>query len=138
MFEEELVELGLSANEARVYVALLRAGSSPPAAIAKRTGTHRVYVYDLLEKMVEAGTASVTTEEGKRVYTAAPPQRLLELFRMRLDRLEGIVPQLQRLAEAETGETRAEVLRGRGILRSILKDVLATLSRGGEFLGMGL
>jgi len=47
--EETLIQCGLTKNESRVYITLLRLGSATVVAITKESKVHRVNVYDVLE-----------------------------------------------------------------------------------------
>ena len=138
MHEEELSELGLSANEARIYLALLALGPATPSSISGRTGLHRAYVYDALSRMEEKGVASEVEMEGKKHFHAAAPKRLVELARLRLERLEKAMPFYEKLAGQAGGETAVELFKGRGATKMLFRDAIATLRRGDEFLGIGI
>jgi len=46
MENTELEKIGLSPNEAKCYLALLKEGSASANEISRRSGIHRVSVYD--------------------------------------------------------------------------------------------
>ena len=110
MFEQYLMEIGLSEKEARVYLALLQVDSSPIQDIAERTGINRTTVYPVLDSLEKKGLVS-ETHEGKKVsYVAAPPERLETyverqrvLFEEKAKRLEDIIPQIKSI-QREQGE----------------------------------
>ena len=80
MFEENLVKLGLSEKEARIYLLLLQIGSSPVSALAKRAHIKRVSVYSVLETLFDRGLVTFEQHpEGKR-YLAYDPECLLYLL----------------------------------------------------------
>ena len=56
--EKNLMRLGLTENEAKVYLALLEIGSTSAGEIIKKTKLHRNIVYDNLEKLIEKGLVS--------------------------------------------------------------------------------
>lgn len=76
---QELTELGLSENEARVYLALVELGPSTTGPIIKRSGLYRVIVYDTLEKLIEVGLASYVVRRNRKLFSGEPPSRLLEM-----------------------------------------------------------
>lgn len=78
MFLENLVKLGFTEKEARVYLMLFRIGPSPVSSLAKRVGMKRVTVYSVLESLLARGV--VTYEHGAdgRKYIPHDPECLLE------------------------------------------------------------
>ncbi len=80
MFENKLVQLGLSEKEAKLYLLLLQIGSSPVSALAKRAAVKRVTVYSVLEGLVERGLVSYQNQAGGRRYNAYDPECLLYLL----------------------------------------------------------
>ena|SRR3989344_855877 len=93
--EETLIEIGLTRNEARVYMALLRLGQTSPLKLSKATGVHRVNVYDVLEKLRYKGLVKVIGSDRKRQYTAEPPRALMDMLNEKVQLLERIIPQLE-------------------------------------------
>ena len=49
----ELLSLGLSDEEAKVYLACLEINGGPVSVIAKKAGIHRVSCYHTLENLLE-------------------------------------------------------------------------------------
>ena len=58
MEEELLAEFGLTRNEIRVYLTLLKMGSALAGEITEKTGIHRRNIYDSLERLQEKGLVS--------------------------------------------------------------------------------
>ncbi|PIN79600.1 hypothetical protein COV16_03365, partial [Candidatus Woesearchaeota archaeon CG10_big_fil_rev_8_21_14_0_10_34_8] len=58
MYEETLMQIGLSLNEARVYESMLQLGEANVQTIAIKSKVHRRNVYDSLNKLIEKGLAS--------------------------------------------------------------------------------
>jgi sugar-specific transcriptional regulator TrmB len=129
----QLVRLGLTAYEAKAYWGLVRRQSSSAAELARIAGVPRQRIYDVLDKLVERGLASV--RPGRTVhYAAADPDaaigRLLTEHRRRLAH-----------AETEAGEL-IDVLRpafeeGRGHRDpldyiEVLREPAAIAERFGE------
>ncbi len=90
-----LNELGLSDQEAIVYLALLRLGESPASAIAKETGIKRTSVYPLLKSLLAKGCALLYFKNNIRTYRAQKPKRLLNNFEKKLHSFEGFLPFLE-------------------------------------------
>jgi len=72
----ELQQLGLSAAEAQVYVALLHNGSLGASAVAEQTGIPRSGVYPILCSLTDKGLVEAGTGYGSR-FAAVPPDEAL-------------------------------------------------------------
>ncbi|MBW2963509.1 helix-turn-helix domain-containing protein [Candidatus Woesearchaeota archaeon] len=83
-----LKELGLSKNESKVYLALLKLGSDTILEISKKSNVHRANVYDVLGKLIEKGLASYVVKGGKRCYQATEPEKLLDILREHKEEIE--------------------------------------------------
>lgn len=138
MYEEELKELGLTDNEVRIYLVLLKHGLLNPYKIAELTGLHRGYIYDSLERMQEKGAVNVVMKANKKHYQATSPENLVELLELRLEGLKKIVPNLKKLMFIEKEETRIELHKGKRVWRTLLKDILTKAKKGDEILFIGI
>ena len=92
---ETLVQCGLTKNEAKVYLALLKVGTGTAIELTKQSYVHRVNVYDALERLRGKGLISTIFQGKKRIYEAANPQQLLQLIKGKEEQLNQILPQLQ-------------------------------------------
>lgn len=101
----ELLELGFTENEAKVYLACLELGKGSVTQISKQSGLNRTTGYDILERLGMQGLVSMALAKGKkRLYSAMPPSRLKQyienkknLYEKRLKKLENTLPNLQLL-----------------------------------------
>lgn len=136
--QEELREFGLTENEIKIYLVLLRLGTANPVQIAEKTGFSRAYVYDALERLLEKEVVSSVLRNNKKHYLAADPKRLEEIAKQRLEKIQGIIPRLEGLQKASKGEVKVELHRGTYIYKVLLNDIITTLPRGGEVLIFGI
>ena len=74
---QDLQALGLSANQAQVYLILVRGGQSKAGAIIKKTGLHRNLVYTALEELLEKRLISKGSLKGIAAYKMLSPARIL-------------------------------------------------------------
>src|SRR3990167_5828378 len=90
----KLEELGFTHNEALTYTALLGIGETTTGAIVKKTGLHRVLIYDALESLIRKGLASYVIKENIKYFQAADPQRLLDFIQEKEEQAKSIIPEL--------------------------------------------
>jgi sugar-specific transcriptional regulator TrmB len=138
MYEEQLRGLGLTDNEIRIYITLLKGGSMNPSEISEKLGLHRGYIYDALERMQEKEVVNYVLKNNKKQFQATRPENLVELLRFKLANFEKIVPSLSAMAETMKEDTSVELHKGKRTYRVILKDIIGTLKKGDEVLLIGV
>lgn len=88
MSDDQLItvlgNVGFKLNEARAYVALLRAGPSTGYEISRNAGVPRSAVYSVLRQLVAQGAARREAGPPER-FTATPPKVLEGLLRRRFE-----------------------------------------------------
>ncbi|MFO0633282.1 MAG: helix-turn-helix domain-containing protein [Nannocystaceae bacterium] len=88
MADDRLIEVlgavGFKLNEARAYVALLRAGPSTGYEVSRDAGVPRSAVYSVLRGLVLQGVARRDAGPPER-FSATPPKALEGLLRRRFD-----------------------------------------------------
>lgn len=80
-YDDELLALGLSKNEAKAYVALCKSGALNIRSLALETGTHRVLLYDILDKLINRGLARVLIKGGVKYFEPTNPEQLREIVK---------------------------------------------------------
>jgi HTH-type transcriptional regulator, sugar sensing transcriptional regulator len=101
-----LTELGLSEQEADVYLALLRIGGSIASKIAREAGMPRTAVYPILKTLAHKNCILVYFRKNKKFYYAQKPQKIISAFQNKLKGLESIIPFL------ESAEKRKDTVFG--------------------------
>ena len=129
MYEAELKELGLTDNEIKVYLILLEHGVLNPTKLAEKTGLHRSYIYDTLERLLDKGIINTVLVNNKKNYQPVDPKALREIFELKLRQLDTILPQLSGLFKSTKEETRIELHRGKRVYRTLIKDLLANIKK---------
>src|SRR5579875_451008 len=130
MIHEDLVNLGLTRGEAKVYLTLLRLGPSKVGAIVRESQVSYSKVYDVLDRLSSKGLASHVIIGKIRRYSAAEPYRLVEYLRKKEEQLEvekaaahRIIPDLLKFAGAGKRNS-AEIFVGLKGLRTAYEILL--------------
>jgi sugar-specific transcriptional regulator TrmB len=92
-----LTKLGLSENQAKVYLATLQLGTDTVQNIARYAMLKRPTVYLLLDDLVNLGLMSKTQKNRKTVFLPADPQHLLDKVQTQEKIIGGLLPHLQAL-----------------------------------------
>lgn len=134
MEKEVLEEIGLTPNQAEVYLSLLKLGSSNAQKIIKESGLHRSRVYDSIEKLEELGIVKSVVKDYKRFFQAVEPERLLGFIEEKKDALRNIMPKLKELEGQKKEEISAAIYKGKEGLKTIHAEML---KQKGDILVLG-
>jgi sugar-specific transcriptional regulator TrmB len=121
---EALEGLGLTANEARLYLLLLKGGKAKATTLAAKSGMHRRVVYDTLAQLEKKGIVGQARVGGVLTFSPSPPSSLLSFLDEKRDSMEKILPSLSRVFEAES-ETSVSVMHGVQGIKTIMEDILS-------------
>lgn len=130
-----LEHIGLTRNEANVYLELLKTGSSMAKSIAKLTNMHRTSVSSCLQRLHRKGLVSITTAEGKTSFGAVDPEKLLSLLKEREERLRTVLPELKKLKDTNFYTPHeVQYFKGKQGLKTVFDDILQI---GENYIGWG-
>ncbi len=111
---KHLFHAGLNDKESRVYLAALSLGSSTVQEIAHAAHTSRSSTYAIIDTLLELGLLHSIDADGKRLFTADSPERMIDMLQMQSDQimkrkaiLEKALPEL--CAYEQRHETRPRV-----------------------------
>ena len=124
---KELEILGLTRGEIKVYSAILHIGSSSINNIHEKTGMERRAIYDIINKLIEKGLISYTTERGKRTYQCAPISRIREEIKNKkeeLEKFEKTIPQIEEIYKSKKQKMNIDIFRGKEGIKSVFEDIL--------------
>ena len=96
----ELSQLGLSENEIKVYICLLKLGSSKVEDISQHVSLPRTTIYGLLKSLFEKGIASNVIKSGVKYFSGIGPEQLVSIQKEKIQALEKIAPALENMKES--------------------------------------
>ncbi len=124
MNEDVLVEIGLNKTEAKIYLTLLKLGTSTVTEIANNAKLHRANVYDSLKKLIDKGLAAYIQQEKTTHYEAADPQALFLIIKEKENKLKTLMPQLMLHKKMVENKGEAKVFEGIQSLFNIMYKYL--------------
>ena len=138
--EEKIIQsLGLTKNETRIYLTLLRIGSSTAGEITERCGVHRRNVYDSIERLMGKGLVSSVIINNRKYFRSEEPERFLSLIEERKSKLDEqkkilmqIIPKIKPIANTNKQEVR--FYKGKEGLKTVYEDILKI---GKNYIGYG-
>ena len=135
MIVQELTQLGLTDGEARVYLCLLKIGSSNVGPIVRDSHVSYSKIYDVLERLSMKGLVSHVTIDGVKHFNSIEPYRLQDYIQRKEKQLntqkeivDRIVPSLIKIANNNRRRSSAEIFVGDRGLRSAYEILLRDAS----------
>ncbi len=136
----ELLKIGLTEGEAKVYTALLELGPSTVGPITKRAGVSSSNIYEILQRLVEKGIVTNIIKNGIKNYQSVSPVNLfkyLEKKQQDLDtqkeQLKKALPRIEAL-EKTFPKQEAMLFIGRKGLRAAYKELFKDAKKNDENL----
>ena len=136
-----LENFGLTITEEKVYLALLKLGSSPAASIIKKTQLHRTTVYDVLDRLIEKGLVGYIVQDKLKHYSATNPSKFLDLALEEATKAnekqklaKEIIKKIGSIKEEQKVKQIAQVYIGTKGVKTVMNDIIET---GKDFMILG-
>src|SRR3989344_6643452 len=117
---ERLKNIGLSDNEAKVYLAMLELGLSPVIEIARKAEINRPTAYVQIESLKKKGLVSTQVKGKKHLFIAESPARLefyldseLKDVEQKKDELGKVLPDLEKLFTSAGSRPSVRLFEGK-------------------------
>jgi sugar-specific transcriptional regulator TrmB len=81
-------EAGLTEGEAKVYLALLKLGTSTSGPIVEKSSVANSIIYRILNSLIDKGLVSYVTKEKTKYFTAATPSKILDYIEENKEKLD--------------------------------------------------
>lgn len=122
----ELQHLGLTDEEAKVYLAALEVNGGPVSVIAKKVGVHRVSCYHTLENLREKRLVSVHVKNGVKHFSPEPPEQLERIAQEKMALAKRLIPELKTLQSSLGFKPKIRFYDGReGVERVFTESLTA-------------
>lgn len=132
----DLITLGFSPKEAKLYLALLGKGGATAAELTAATALKRPTVYKLLENLRERGLVTRSSRESRRFFVPEPPEQLLKNAERQKRDVERLLPELSDLFMAKSMRHRVRYYDGVAGIRRV-HDILLALPAGSNYYYWG-
>lgn len=132
MLIEDLKELGLTEEEAKVYLATLELGGSYVSTIARKAGVNRVGCYHTLANLIKKGIVSSYSKNKIKYFTVESPKILVNKHERLLKQAKSILPELESLSTNSVYKPKIQYYEGLEGIKRIFQDTLSTQN---EILG---
>jgi sugar-specific transcriptional regulator TrmB len=119
-----LKSLGLTDNEVKIYLDLIKNGLSSALDISDRTKIYRTNVYDGLKGLIEKGFVIETIEEKKKLFKSISPERIKDYLLQKEQEIDAIMPALKELSNISEEKESVTISKGNFAMRNSFFDLL--------------
>ncbi|MFA7209589.1 MAG: helix-turn-helix domain-containing protein [Parcubacteria group bacterium] len=124
MHLDELINTGLSENEARVYLAALELGETSVYRLAKKSGVKRTTTYLAVESLKEKGLISMIQRNNITICYAESPKKLTLVLEEKKKALDRIMPELLAFNNLIDRKPKIRYFEGSESYKEVFNDVL--------------
>jgi HTH-type transcriptional regulator, sugar sensing transcriptional regulator len=124
MLASELITLGLSGKEAKVYLAVLELGEANIQKIAQKSGIKRTTVYDIIASLKEKRLLTEITKGKKTLFSAEDPRKLEGQLDEKKETLKKILPELLSITNLLDKKPTIKFYEGAEGIKEVYKDTL--------------
>ncbi|MFT4311572.1 MAG: TrmB family transcriptional regulator [Candidatus Woesearchaeota archaeon] len=110
--KSQLLELGLTENEATTYLFLLKNPNTTTGTIIKHTNISNSQVYIALNKLITKGLVEYQVLNNGKHFSASSPNSLYEVEKERNKLLKELVPKLKSIQIEKVNTTKTAVYEG--------------------------
>jgi len=121
---EKLQEAGLTGNEAKVYLELLRKGELTANQIAKNIGMDRTLTYTVLNHLIAKGQVSYIVKGKKKVFSCSNSENLLNNIKAKEVLISDLIKELKNIKLEKPAETEINVYEGKEGIRTLMNKII--------------
>lgn len=140
MYNDILEEIGLTPNEAKIYMALLELKNGTIWDISAHASIHRRNTYDAIHRLIHKGLAFQVLPKRTLTYAPVHPDKLKEFIEDKTVKLERGLPGMIKRYEKNSTSQFVNVYRGIGGLKNYIdleidvgKDIYGIGGKGSWF-----
>jgi sugar-specific transcriptional regulator TrmB len=128
MEPEELMEAGLTLNQAVVYLELVKHPGQSGGQVSKKVSIDRSFVYNIINSLIDKGLLSSVIRENVRTYYPSNPENLSKEIEEKRTKINTVVGKLKRIRQGKKEEILVKTYEGKAGLKSYVRELLASKS----------
>ena len=125
-----LKSIGLTENQAKVYLAGLELGPASILDLARVSGVKRTTIYSVMEELLAQDFFTTLKKEGKKLYAAIDPDSLKHMILERHETLTHNLPEFRALYSLSPSKPKVIFYEGAENIKKIMEEPLHILSKG--------
>lgn len=110
--EESLKDLGLTANEIKLYLTLLDLGENTVGPLIKKLKIHRQVAYDALEGLIERNMVTKTSKNNRFYFRVSDPSNILNNIKYQETLAKKLVKEVNSKLANKTEKQEVKIIEG--------------------------
>jgi sugar-specific transcriptional regulator TrmB len=124
---KNLQQLGLTENQAKVYISCLQLGVDTVLNIAKIAELKRPTVYLILDELENLGLVSKTKKASKSLFKAETPEKLVTDLKIKTETANNLLPSLKAIYNLDPEKPNIKIADGVAGARNVYKEIFTYL-----------
>src|SRR3989338_2453324 len=124
MKQSDLLFLGFTQNEAKIYLACLELGNGSAVQIAQKASLARSTSYDALRTLMQKGLITTFLKGSKKRFATSDPEVLKIRLQQQEEKLYRLLPELHALYVSKTTKPQLRFFEGKQGVNIVLKEAL--------------
>ena len=133
----DLEKLNYSVNESKVYLTLIKLGSSLAGKIAKEAELDRSSTYNALKALIQRGVVSTYHENKRTIYVPENPSKILNYYQEKEEIAKKIIPKLEQQFAFKKQNSAVKLFQGYKGLKTVFQEILDSTNKGETYYVMG-
>ena len=117
-------ELGLTNAEIKVYIQLLKIGSSHAGPVIEKTGLQTSVVHRSLNTLIQKGLINYVLEGKIKIYQATAPETFLDFIDEKKRKFTELLPDLKKEQQSTQDRELATIYRGKRGLQEVYSKLI--------------
>lgn len=117
---EKLQQAGLTGNEAKVYLELLKKTELSANQVAKNIGMDRTLTYTVLNHLIEKGQVSYVVKANKKIFSCSSPENLLNPIKSKEVLVLDLIKELSKIKTEKQEQLEVNVYEGKEGFRTFM------------------
>lgn len=122
--KEQLTQAGLTGNESKIYLELLKHNELSANEVSKKISMDRTLTYTVINNLIEKGLVSYIIKENKKFFKAEKPENLLNSLREKEIRINNLILELNKIQKSDSTDYGIKVFEGKEGLRTLFNLIL--------------
>lgn len=122
----ELTNLGLTPEEAKVYLAILELGGSYASNIARKAKVNRATCYHTLSNLQQKALINSYNKGKVLWFNAENPKKFIDIEKEKLEKAKTLIPQLLSISNVLTFKPKIHFYEGIEGAKTIFEDILTS------------
>lgn len=123
-YTEKLIKIGFSNNEAKVYLSLIKLGSSKAGTISKHAELDRSSTYNALKSLLKKGLSSYVTIGKTKWFQCSSSNNVVTYLNNKVNLAKEFLPNLEKIRRETKLKENVTLFKGMKGMKTVFEDIL--------------